>query len=78
MWGDDVRIKIKIFEKKCLFVLLDLVFLCYYCAINLKRQSEYSVLRPDPSTLVFRFIIKYFDFQCLQFVLVASFFPINS
>ena len=28
------------------------IFSCYYCSIALKRQSEYSRLRPDTNSLV--------------------------
>ena len=37
------------------FILFHLVFLCcvcYYCSINIKRQSELSGFRPDTSSLV--------------------------
>ena len=39
-------------EKKFHFILFHLIFLCYYCSINLKRQSEHSGLRPDTSSIV--------------------------
>ena len=41
--------------KKIHFILFQLIFLSYYCSINLKRQSEHSGLRPDPSSVVFSF-----------------------
>ena len=47
------------FRKKFvfLFVLFNFYFflccLCFYCSINVKRQSELSGLRPDTSSLVF-------------------------
>ena len=50
--GDDFHKKFQILEKKIHFILLDLIFLCYYCSINLKRQLEHSRLRPDTSSLV--------------------------
>ena len=31
---------------------IHLIFKCYYCSINLKRQSEHSGLHPDTSSLV--------------------------
>ena len=34
------------------FILFHLIFSCYYCSINLKRQSEHSGLRPDTSSFV--------------------------
>ena len=34
------------------FVLLHFIFKCYYCSINLKRQSEHSEFCPDTSSLV--------------------------
>ena len=33
-------------------ILLHLDFLCYYCSINLRKQSEHSGLRLDTSSLV--------------------------
>ena len=33
-------------------ILLHLNFSCFYCSIDLKRQSEHSALRPDTSSLV--------------------------
>ena len=53
--GDDFHKKFQILEKKIFFFILFyfLEFLkCYYCSINLKRQSEHSGLRPDTSSLV--------------------------
>ena len=45
--------KFQILEKKSFFfILFHLIFSSYYCSINLKRQSENSVLRPDTSSLV--------------------------
>ena len=35
-----------------IFFILYLIFLCYYCSIKFKRQSEHSGLRPDTSSLV--------------------------
>ena len=40
------------FRKKINFTLLQLNFPCFYCSIDLKRQSEHSGLRPDTSSLV--------------------------
>ena len=34
------------------FVFIHLIFKCYFCSMNLKRQSEHSGLRPDASSLV--------------------------
>ena len=34
-------------------ILFDLKFPCYYCSIDLKKQSEHSGLRPDTSSFVF-------------------------
>ena len=46
--------KNQILEKKIFhFVLFNLIFFCYYCSINLIRQSEHSGLFPDTSSLVF-------------------------
>ena len=39
-------------KKKTFSVFLRLIFLCYYCSIDLKMQSEHSGLRPDTSSLV--------------------------
>ena len=39
--------------KKIYFILFTLNFLCYYCSIDLKRQSELSGPRPDTSSPVF-------------------------
>ena len=45
--------KLQILEDKNFhFVLLHLTFWCYYCPINLERQSEHSGLRPNTSSLV--------------------------
>ena len=33
-------------------MLFHLIFPCYYCSIDLKRQSEHSGPRPDTSSLV--------------------------
>ena len=51
--GDDFHLKKFKFWKKNSFILLRLIFLCNYCSINLERQSEYSRLRPDTSSLVY-------------------------
>ena len=57
MWGDDFHKKNSNFRKKILFdFFFQGIFKCYYCSINLKRQSEHSGLRPDTSSLV----------ECLQ------------
>ena len=49
--------KFHIFEKKKFFLFYFIEFFkCYYCSINLKRQSEYSGLRPDTSSLVSLFM----------------------
>ena len=53
VWGDDFHKKFHILEKKIFFVLFHWFFKCYYCSINLKRQSEHSGLRPDTSSLVY-------------------------
>ena len=50
MWGDDFHKKFQILEKKIPFWFI--FFKCYYCSINLNRQSEHSGLRPDTSILV--------------------------
>ena len=34
------------------FYFITINFSCYYCSIDLKRQSEHSGLRPDTSNLV--------------------------
>ena len=39
-------------EKNFILFYFILFFSCYYCSINLKRQSEHSGLRPDTSSLV--------------------------
>ena len=51
--GDDFVKKIQILEFFFSFYFITLTFLCYYCSINLKRQSEHSGLRPDTSSLVY-------------------------
>ena len=44
--------KIKFLLKKFNFVLLHLIFPCYYCSKDLKRQSEHPSLCPVTSSLV--------------------------
>ena len=39
-------------KNKLNFIVLHLIVSCYYCFIDLKRQSEHSGLRPDTSSLV--------------------------
>ena len=39
-------------KKKISFISLQLIFSCYYCSIDLKRQSEYSGLCLGLSSLV--------------------------
>ena len=56
MWGDDFHKKLQI--KKYLFrFFLDLINLCHFCTIDLKRQSEYSGLRPDNSSFASVFVL---------------------
>ena len=51
--GEMIFIKSFNFQKKKFhFNSLHLIFPCYYCSINLKRQSQHSGLRPDTSSLV--------------------------
>ena len=50
----------KKFIYEIFFYLLHLIFIGYYCSINLKKQSEHSGLRRDTSSLV------YFKLLCLQ------------
>ena len=50
--GDDFHKKFQFLEKKIFILFLHLIFKCYYCSINLKRQSEHSGLCPDTSSLV--------------------------
>ena len=38
--------------KKINFILFHLIFVCYYGSIDFKRQSKFSRLRPDTSSLV--------------------------
>ena len=52
MCGDDSPKKIQILEKKLFHFFFHLFFDCYYCPINLKRQSEHSGLGPNTSSLV--------------------------
>ena len=52
VWGDDFHKNFQILEKKIDFVLFHWFFKCFYCSINLKRQSEHSGLRFDTSSLV--------------------------
>ena len=40
-------------KKKKSFDIIIIKFSCYYCSIDLKRQSEHSKFRPDTSSLVF-------------------------
>ena len=49
------------FRKTFHFVLFHLIFPCYYCSINVKRQSELSGLSPDTSSLV-QFELKHLYF----------------
>ena len=51
----------------CKLILLHVNFLCYYCSIVLKRQSEHSGFRIDTSSL-FHFIF-HFQRNCLPFIL---------
>ena len=51
MWGDVFTKNLKF--KKSYFIVLHLNFSCYYCSIDLKRQSEHSRLKLDTSSLVF-------------------------
>ena len=50
MWGMIFIKKSQILEKNFHFILFHLIFICYYCSINLKRQSEHSGLCPDASS----------------------------
>ena len=52
LYGDDFIKKIQILEFFFHLVLFHLIFRCYYCSTNLKRQSEHSGLRPDTSSPV--------------------------
>ena len=56
--------KNQILQKKILFCFITFIFFCYYCSINLIRQSEHSGLRPDTSNLVYNlsFFVKYLNF----------------
>ena len=42
----------RILEKTTHFYSLHLIFSCYYCSIDLKRQSKNLGLRPDKNSLV--------------------------
>ena len=56
VWGMIFIQTFSNFRKKKFFILFYLIFLsclCYYCSINVKRQSELSGLRPDTSSLVY-------------------------
>ena len=55
--------------KKIYFFLLHLIFSFYYCSIDLERQPEKSVVRPDTSSIVS------FSFQIIP---CEWFFPYNS
>ena len=54
MWGNDFHkktsISLFIFFQ---FILLHLIFLSYYCPIDLKRQSQHSGLCPDMSSFAY-------------------------
>ena len=39
-------------KKMFSYILVPLKLSCYFCSIDLKRQSEHSGLRPDTSSLV--------------------------
>ena len=53
LYGGMIFIKkIQTLEKKIHFVLLHLIFQCYYCSRNRERQSEHSGLCPVTSSLV--------------------------
>ena len=59
VWALHFTKNSQLLEKKFHFNFLHIVFLCYYCSIDLKRQSEFSGLRLDISSLVhlcFQFI----------------------
>ena len=65
--------KFQILEKKMHFILLQIVFLGYYCSINLKRQPEHSGLRPDTSSLVVPTLdTKVTEYFCSGWVLFYS------
>ena len=59
-----------IFTKSCKLKNIYFVFfkhlfnLCYFCAIDLKSQSEYSELRPDNSSFVSVFVLFSLLFTC--------------
>ena len=52
MWGDGFHKKFQIKKKVSHVNLLHLFILRYHCCINLKMQSEHSLLCPDTSSLV--------------------------
>ena len=58
VWGDDFLRKF--FFLFILFLFIFICCLCFYCSINVKRQSELSGLRPDTSSSV------YFEIQKLK------------
>ena len=75
-------------KKKISFYFILFYFLCclcYYCSINVKKQSEFSGLRPDTSSLVLfvhnciklkliNFFFYYIFFACFYVFLLIQFF----
>ena len=56
--GDFHRKNFKLKKKFIFFIIFNLLMffiLCYYCSINLTRQSEHSGLCPDTSIVVLYF-----------------------
>ena len=51
--------------KKNLFISLRLIFSCYYCSIDLKKQLEHSGLCPDKSNLVVLLCTKFMMLEYL-------------
>ena len=70
--GSFLSKKFQILEKRFSFVLFRLIFLCclcYYCTINVKRQSKLSGLCPDTSSLVvLTFDTKLTEYLCSGWV----------
>ena len=61
--GVNFTKNLKFEQKNFIFYLLHLIFSCYYCSIDLKRQSEHSGTRPDTSS----FVVPTFDTKVTEY-----------
>ena len=69
VWGLIFTKKISNFRKHFSIYFVSFSFLCYYCSINLKRQSEHSRLCSDTSSLVVpTFVTKETEYLCSGWV----------